>query len=141
LYSFIPFILLVIINIFLIIDLNKKKRLTNVQNSIIKKNQLSINLSIILLTLLFILFTSPSAVSSQFYNILVTTTTGNIILFACDCFAFSYHALNIIILCLSNKQFLRKLKEAFGIKNVTVFPTHNTNPWITLNIKIWLERN
>ena len=126
-YSFIPFILLVIINIFLIVDLNKKKRMASVQNSVIKENQLSITFSIILLTILFIVFTSPSAVSSQFYNILSTTYTGNIILFACDCFAFSYHALNIIILCLSNKQFLRKLREAFGFKNRDVYPTHNTN--------------
>ena len=130
-YSFIPFILLVIINIFLIIDLNKKKRLANVENSVIKKNQLSINLSIILMTILFVVFTSPSALSSQFYNILVTTYTGNVILFASDCLAFSYHALCIIILCLSNKQFLRKLKEAFGVKNVTVFPNHNTNPRVS----------
>jgi hypothetical protein len=126
-YSFIPFILLVIINIFLIVDLNKKKRMASVQNSVIKENQLSITFSIILLTILFIVFTSPSAVSSQFYNILLTTYTGNIILFACDCFAFSYHALNIIILCLSNKQFLRKLTEAFGFKNRDVYPTHNRN--------------
>ena len=137
-YSFIRFTLLAIINVLLIIDLNEQKRSTNVQNSVIKKNQLSINLSVILLTLLFIACTSPSAVCSQFYDILVRTYTGNIILFASDCLAFSYHALNIIILCFSNKQFLRKLKEAFGFKNVTVFPTHNntnTGPNIASTIR------
>ena len=132
-YSFIPFILLAIINILLIFDLNRQKKLVSVKNSAIKKNQLSINMSVIVLTLLFIVFTSPSAVCSQFYNTLVTTYIGNIILFASDCFAFSYHALNIIILCAANKQFFRNLKETFSLKsNLPVFPT-NTMPGTFLN--------
>ncbi len=77
-------------------------------------NQLSFNLSIIQLSIPFIVFTCPSAVSSQFYNILVTSYTGNIILFACDCTGFSYHAFKIIILYFTNKQFQSKFKEVFG---------------------------
>ena len=75
------------------------------------KKQLYVNVSVILMTILFIVFTCPSAIASQYYNVLVTSFNGKIILFALDCFAFSYHALNIIILCLSNKQFLRNLKK------------------------------
>ena len=63
------------------------------------------------MTLLFIAFTCPSAIASQYYNVLVESYNGKIILFAMDCIAFSYHSLNIIILCLSNKQFVRKLRK------------------------------
>jgi hypothetical protein len=48
--------------------------------------------------------------------VLVSSYIRNIILYACDCFAFSYHALNIIVLSLTSQQFLKKLKEAFGFK-------------------------
>ena len=109
-----PFGLLFIINVLLIVDLHQKT--TAMSGSIFhKKNyQLSINLSVVVMTLLFILFTSPGAVCSQFYNSLVRTYTGNIVLFASDCFAFSYHGLNIVILYTFNKQFRRKFKETFG---------------------------
>jgi hypothetical protein len=63
------------------------------------------------MTLLFFVFTSPGAIASQYYNVLVTSFNGKIVLFSMDCFAFSYHALNIIILCLTNKQFLRKFVQ------------------------------
>lgn len=114
-YSFIPFTLLAIINIFLIIDLQQKKRAITTTTSRIHKNQLSINFSVIIMTLLFIAFTSPGAVCSQFYNTLVQSDNGLVILYASDCVAFSYHALNIIILCVSNKQFFRKLKVSLGV--------------------------
>ena len=122
-YSFIPFIFLAIINTLLIIDLRRHVQLTSEStNSAVSttSNKISINTSVIAITLLFIVFTCPSAIASQYYNTLVTSYNGNIILFACDCFAFSYHALNIIILCMFNKQFVRKFREAFGMKrNVT----------------------
>lgn len=108
-----------IINIFLIIDLQKKKRSVTQATTRIHKNQLSINLSVILMTLLFILFTSPGAICSQFYNVLVQSHTGLVILYSSDCIAFSYHALNILILCISNKQFLRKLKVALRLTQET----------------------
>jgi hypothetical protein len=47
---------------------------------------------------------------------------GKVILFSADCFAFSYHALNIVILVLFNKQFLRKFKETFGFTKGRVQP-------------------
>jgi hypothetical protein len=113
LYSFIPFVLLAIINLLLIINLRQKQRanMENTNSSVDNKTQLQINLSVIIMTILFIVFTCPSAIASQYYNVLVTSFNGNIILFSMDCFAFSYHALNIIILCFTNKQFTRKLLQ------------------------------
>ena len=110
-YSFIPFVLLAIINLLLINNLRQKQRanMENTNSSVDNKKQLQINLSVIIMTLLFFVFTSPGAIASQYYNVLVTSFNGNIILFSMDCFAFSYHALNIIILCFTNKQFTRKL--------------------------------
>jgi hypothetical protein len=116
LYSFLPFLLLIIINIFLIIDLKeKKKSITNLDLRNNKRKEISINLTIILMTILFILFTSPSAICSQFYGQLISSYNGTIILYVSDCIAFSYHALNIIILCLVNKSFLRRLKIVLGL--------------------------
>lgn len=71
------------------------------------------------MTLLFIVLTSPGAICSQFYNTLIVSYSGNVILFSSDCIAFSYHALNILILCISNKHFLRKLQQALKIVNVS----------------------
>ena len=116
LYSFLPFLLLIIINIFLIIDLQeKKKSITDLNLRNNKRKEISINLTIILMTILFILFTSPSAICSQFYGKLIKSYNGTIILYVSDCIAFSYHALNIIILCLVNKSFLRRLKIVLGL--------------------------
>ena len=66
------------------------------------------------MTILFIVFTCPSAICSQFYNTLIQTESGQNILFSLGCFAFSYHALSIVIKCASNKLFFRKFKEAFA---------------------------
>lgn len=99
----------------LINDLTKKRRSIDQYITTANRKQLLINVCVIVMTLLFIVFTSPGAVCSQFYNSLVISYTGNIILFASDCFAFSYHAFHIIILCVSNKQFFRKFKLTYGL--------------------------
>ena len=115
-YSFIPFVVLALANILLIVDLNQKaQETTHATNSALdSRTKKNINISVIVITVLFIVFTCPSAIASQYYNVLVVSYKGNVILFASDCFAFSFHALNIIILWLTNKQFVRKFKEAFG---------------------------
>jgi hypothetical protein len=126
LYSFVPFVLLTIINILLLIDLHKKSRVS-IENSNISKNQVSINVSVILMTLLFIVFTCPSAIASQYYQVLVMSFTGNILLSGADCLAFSFHAFNIFILGLSNKEFLRRLKNSVNNKSNSVHTAQNTS--------------
>ena len=116
-YSFIPFVFLFTINIMLIRVIQEKTKNLQESSSVAKKGQLHINVSVIAMTILFIVFTFPSAICSQFYNTLIQTQNGKITLFSLGCFAFSYHALNIVILCASNKFFYRKLKEAFASVN------------------------
>ena len=70
-------------------------------------------MTVILLSLLFIVLTSPSAVISQFYDVLIISYTGKIILFSGDCISFSFHAFSIIILSFTNKRFFNKLKTIF----------------------------
>lgn len=63
------------------------------------------NITVIIMTLLFILFTGPGAVVSLFYNSLKRTYPGKVVLFFGDSLQFSYHALNFVIVLLTNKKF------------------------------------
>lgn len=111
-YSFIPFGLIAFLNALLLYHLYKvKSQLQNVSNSALLKNQIEISVTILAMTILFIVATSPGAVISQFFSILIMSDIGKIILFAGDDVSFSYHAFTIIILCVSNKEFLRKLRN------------------------------
>ena len=126
-YSYVPFILLAVINICLVVDLHKRsKGIIDAANSRFKKSQLSINISVIIMTILFIVFTCASAVASHYYDQLVQSFNGNIILFSADSFAFTYHSLNILIVLFSNKQFRIKFKETFGLKVNTASQTAST---------------
>ena len=115
LYSFIPFSLIAILNILLLMHLNglrnARKEGALLADSPLSRKQMTINVTIMIITILFIVFTSPGAVISQFYSTLIMTETGTALIFLGDCITFSYHAFTIIILCLSNKEFLRKLKN------------------------------
>ncbi len=75
------------------------------------------------MTLMFILFTSPGAVSSIMFNILIQTETGRLILVICDNLTFSYHGFNIIILSVSNKNFWRKLNVMLRLRPKDQFKT------------------
>ena len=125
-YSFIPFALLVIINIFLLIDLSQKSRqITTIENTNISKHQISISVSVIVMTFLFIVFTCPSAIASQYYDILVLSFSGNVLLSAADCLSFTFHAFNLVILCASIKEFMRRWRKTFIHKQNSV-STHPT---------------
>jgi hypothetical protein len=109
--------LLTIINILLIIDLNRKiqsSASSSIRNTRISKNQRAINITLIIMTLLFILLTGPNAVCSMLFSQIMKLPNGELIIILLDCITFSYHALNILVLCLSNKEFLRQLKKSFG---------------------------
>lgn len=67
-------------------------------------------MAILVMTFLFIIATSPGAIISQFYSVLVRSETGLVILLAGDDITFSYHAFTFIILYFTNKEFLRRIK-------------------------------
>lgn len=75
------------------------------------------------MTLLFILLTGPDAVCSMLYSQIISLPNGELIIILLDCITFSYHALNILVLSLSNKEFLRQLKKSFGFTVVDVEQT------------------
>ena len=77
------------------------------------KKQISISITVISITVFFILFTSPGAVTSVYFSILIQTFAGKIVILLCDGLSFSYHALNILILCFTNKRFYTQLKCLF----------------------------
>ena len=120
LYSFIPFTLIAILNVLLLLHLNElRKNSAGLANSPLALQQMSINITILVITILFIVFTFPGAVISQFYSALVVSENGNIVIYVGDCFTFSYHAFTIIILSFTNKEFSRKLKDTRIVKRVT----------------------
>ena len=93
-------------------------------------------MTVILLSLLFIILTSPGAIISQYYDVLIISYTGRIILFSGDCISFSFHAFSIIILSLTNKRFSKKLKTLFIIdqrRSNKVSSSTRTKPIQTLN--------
>ena len=111
-YSFVPFGVLLIINILLVKAMRQKIRDIAGTSFISKQKQLSISLSIMLMTVLFIVFTLPMAIGSLLVNTLLSTHSGKLILFCFGCFSFTYHALNLVILCRFNKHFYKLCRKA-----------------------------
>ena len=66
--------------------------------------------------LIFTLLTMPATLVAAYYSELVTSYKGQVLLVAGDSCGFSYHALSIIILSVTNKRFFRKLKGIFYTK-------------------------
>ena len=111
LYSFVPFGVLIIVNVLLIRAMRQKIRDLAGSSFIAKKKQLSISVSVMLLTLFFILFTLPMAIVTLLVNSLTTTHDGKLVLFCFGCFSFTYHAFNLVVLCRFNKYFFMLCKE------------------------------
>ena len=123
LYSYIPFILLFVTNIFLIITVKIKSKLSAVKLTDLQKRKKKLmNITVICVTLLFICFTLPGAVVSSMFNVLIQSYTGTVLLFVADSLQFSYHSLNLIILLITNRKFSRKLKYLFFESKVVIRP-------------------
>ena len=112
LYSFVPFGMLLIVNVLLIRAMRQKIRDLAGSSFISKKKQLSITLSVMLMTLLFIVFTLPISIANIIVDTLLTTHNGKLVLYCFGCFSFTYHAFNLVILCRFNKHFYKLCKEA-----------------------------
>lgn len=84
---------------------------TSVRNQHDKAKRKAISLSVIALTIAFILFTFPSAITvGYFLKDLLATRNGTIIFVSTSCLSTTYHSLNFIVLLLCNKQFMKELK-------------------------------
>ena len=115
-----PCIILSIFNILFMIYIFKRLKYSS-RIASTRRKKLSTNKTIIVLTILFVVFTTPSAIISRYYNDLVNTKVGNIILLSGDCFSFTFHALSIFVLYLSNKRFSDRLKPIIFIDFRVIF--------------------
>ena len=125
-YSFVPFALLLIANVLLIHKIFfRRGRIVEEHHlnafngrspsSLFTKKNLSMTRTIITITLLFILMTSPSAFAAIFYSELVKTEFGYELVNLFDKITFSYHGLTFVILYFSNKKFRSEFKRFVGI--------------------------
>jgi hypothetical protein len=100
--------------------LKKNKIATNSDNQ--KSKQRSLNVTTISIAVLFVVFILPTSVISSYYNELIKTFDGMVILYISDSCLFTYHGLNFIVLIATNKQIYRKLiLRAFrkNLNNIT----------------------
>lgn len=88
------------------------------KNKSIKKKKSSANKTVISLTVLFIIMTSPLAFVANYYTVLIQTYSGKLIISIGDCLSFSFHCLSIIILMVTNKRFYREMKTLFCKKKI-----------------------
>lgn len=126
-YSLVPFILIISINILLIYEI--KRQVGTVQSDAKKAKHRAMNRLVITMALLFVLFTLPGAVITSILNKVLQEwgISGYVIINLCDAFIFSYHGLNWLIVMLTNKRFLIEVKlylsEKFGTKIVKIGDT------------------
>ena len=126
-YSVIPFVTLFITNLAFIIFLYRKKRtskttpnLDSVGTSNIKSSShkmQSINVTIMIMTFLFIGMTLPCAFASFYFNELIVSDVGYFFIVFSNCISFSYHGLNCLLYYFSNKRFRNEFLDFFGRKN------------------------
>jgi hypothetical protein len=117
-YSYIPFFIIITANMLLVLTLLKKNKITtNSDNQ--KSKQRSLNVTTISIAVLFVVFILPTSVISSYYNELIKTFDGMVILYISDSCLFTYHGLNFIVLIATNKQIYRKLILGTFKKDIT----------------------
>ena len=112
-YSLIPFILLLVSSLLLIYEMKRNNRRSRIfVYARRQENAKSLNKTVVFIAILFIIMTLPGAVVTSFLNEFLQTSgdLGNLIINLCDCFTFSFHALNFIILYLNNKRFSKEVR-------------------------------
>ena len=100
----------------LIYTIHALRRL-NLSDSQMRK-QRALNLTIIAITLLFILLTGTGAVVNFFIAELEQTYTGNVIMALGDVVCFTFHALNIVSLLITNRRFRQEFYSLSNIKQM-----------------------
>jgi hypothetical protein len=95
------------------------------------RRQKSVTITIIIITLSFILFTGLGAVVNFFINNLVNSYTGNVIIVLGDTLCFTFHGLNIVSLLVTNKrfrqEFINMILLRLGSWRIEPSRTTNTN--------------
>lgn len=105
-----PFSLLALANILLILTLYRRSKASTATTTASLQRQRSMNITVMLITLLFIAMTCPSAVVSIYYNDLIISDTGFILILIGNGIGFGYHGFNFFALVFSNSKFKTELK-------------------------------
>ena len=136
-YSVIPFVTLFITNLAFIINLYQKKKTSttaptldtvkNKKSNSNNKKLRSINVTIMVMTFLFILMTLPCAFASFYFNELIVSDLGYFFIVLSNCISFSYHGLNCVLYYFSNKKFRAQFLAFFGKKIIIYNKTTITN--------------
>jgi hypothetical protein len=127
LYSYIPFALIVIANFLLIYRL-KIRSTTTSSSASSRDRQKQMNTSVIALTLLYIVMTLPGTLVSIYYDFLLHSEWGTIVLYIGDSIDITYHALNFIVLFFTNKKFLEEIRNLIGLGGPRSGAISSVNP-------------
>ena len=125
-YSLIPFILIITTNMLLIYEI--KRQTGNIKSASKDAKNKALNRLVIIMALLFVALTLPSAVVTSILNKVLQTSgvVGFVIINLCDCIAFSYHSLNFLIVMLTNKRFMTEVTVLFR-ENLHMRPIRNVS--------------
>lgn len=112
LYSYIPFVVLLITNGILIYSITHR-RVRGVENEPSRRRQRSMNRTVFLATFLFIVMTLPSTIAGNMLNWLVKIPRGLQIVVILNTFSLTYHAHGLVILFVTNRKFRQVFKQTF----------------------------
>ena len=134
-YSYIPFCMIAVANFLLVISILRKNKVSTATATNAKNRNIFMNITVFSITILFIVLTCPGAIASSYFNVLIQSYSGRVILFSVDSLTFSYHSLSFITLFITNKKFSKELYYLFTCKRIEdrTFNFSTTNPSIQIN--------
>ncbi len=135
LYSLLPFFILALANLALVIKMNSRSTVSvkntrlpshiptsQAQVSLPIENKFGkMNRTVMIITLLFIVFTLPVACASFFFNTLFASEWGVFLIKFLNCVSFSYHAGTFFISYFSNAIFKNEVRRLFNKRVVSEF--------------------
>ena len=122
LYNCLPFILMVTFNSGVIYHLIRLKQTSTVQNSRIQ--HLSISITLVITTFLFLLMTIPATVLWAFFS----QQVGYVVLHVFDSILYTYHVLSFLIYMITFNEFRREVIQLVTCNRVANEPSTSTAP-------------
>jgi hypothetical protein len=123
-YSIVPFVILLVFNILLILEVSTSRVSQSSANSSSSRKKVQMSVTVIVLAVSFIVLTLPGAViSGFFFGTFIVTNEGYFLILLLDSITFSYHAFSFFILYFSNKKFSEVLKSFSSLHIYSKFTT------------------
>ena len=143
LYSYIPFAVILIANVLLVLKVRSQRVNGSDLSASQLKRQKSITVTIIAITLLFVVFTGVGTIVNLFIDQLLQTDWGKLLIVIADTICFTFHGLNIISLLVTNKLFRKEFLELLRcakIKNGSSATKSSNTRW-NINLKKTSSKN